>query len=71
MDLDFCRGGKCKVMQDKTNTSMCFWSMLKKTIESNTLNVLVTLHLRVPPVWQSFVGQPIPWPGVTATQTAL
>jgi hypothetical protein len=41
------------------------------TTERNTFNVLTTLHLCIPAGWQAFVGQPVPWPGVTATQTAL
>jgi hypothetical protein len=38
-------------------------------IERNTCNDLMTYHLEIPTAWQSFVGQPIPWLGVAATQT--
>ena len=31
----------------------------------------MTLHLGIRTVWQSFVGQPVPCPGVTASHTAL
>jgi hypothetical protein len=65
------RINSCKIRHILVHHCPCGLHYKTVTTKRNTCNDLVTYHLGIPTVWQSFVGQPVPWPGVTVTQTVL